>query len=58
MTLEERAKDERYGRPLTGEVGAVRGAVAAGVETVKKEGMLIHSIVIPYSHKDLASTLV
>jgi microcompartment protein CcmL/EutN len=43
---------------LTGEVGAVRAAIAAGVETVKKEGMLIHSIVIPYAHEDLAKTLV
>ena len=42
---------------LTGEVGAARAAIAAGVETMKKEGMLIHSIVIPHAHKDLAKTL-
>lgn len=42
---------------LVGEVGAVRAAIAAGVETIKKEGMLIHQVVIPYAHKSLAQTL-
>lgn len=42
---------------LTGEVGAVKSAVAAGVETIKKEGMLVSSIVIPYAHKFLLKVL-
>jgi microcompartment protein CcmL/EutN len=41
---------------LTGEVGAVRAAVAAGVATVKKE-MLIADIVIPFAHKGLLKQL-
>ena len=42
---------------LTGEVGAVRAAVAAGVATVKKEGMLVSHVVIPFAHKALVATL-
>jgi microcompartment protein CcmL/EutN len=42
---------------LTGEVGAVRAAVAAGVATVKKEGMLISEVVIPFAHKALLGSL-
>ncbi|MBI3012050.1 MAG: BMC domain-containing protein [Elusimicrobia bacterium] len=42
---------------FTGEVGAVRSAVNAGVETIKKEGMLIGSVVIPYAHKSLLKAL-
>ena len=42
---------------LTGEVGAVRSAVAAGVETIRKEGSLVGSVVIPYAHKSLLKTL-
>lgn len=41
---------------LTGDVGAVRAAVAAGVATVKKE-MLIADIVIPFAHKGLLKQL-
>ena len=36
---------------LAGEVGAVRTAVAAGVASIKKEGMLIAEVVIPYAHE-------
>lgn len=43
---------------LTGEVGAVRSAVAAGVATVKKDGMLISQVVIPYAHKALLKSLL
>ena len=43
---------------LTGEVGAVRAAISAGVDTIKKEGMLIAQIVIPYAHKDLLKSLI
>jgi microcompartment protein CcmL/EutN len=42
---------------LTGEVGAVRSAVAAGVATVKS-GLLIAEIVIPYAHEALRKSLV
>lgn len=42
---------------LTGEVGAVRTAVAAAVASVKKEGMLIADVVIPYAHPALVSRL-
>src|SRR5262249_12752665 len=42
---------------LTGEVGAVRAAVAAGVATVKKDGMLVAEVVIPFAHKALIQTL-
>jgi microcompartment protein CcmL/EutN len=42
---------------LTGEVGAVRAAVSAGVATVKKEGMLVAEVVIPFAHKALTPTL-
>ncbi len=42
---------------LTGEVDAVRSAVNAGVATIRKEGMLVSSIVIPYAHKSLLAVL-
>jgi microcompartment protein CcmL/EutN len=42
---------------LTGDVGAVRAAVAAGVATIKKEGMLVREVVIPYAHRDLLQAL-
>src|SRR5262245_57033774 len=35
---------------LTGEVGAVRAAVAAGVATIRKDGMLVAGAVIPFAH--------
>ena len=42
---------------LTGEVGAVRSAVAAGVESIKKESALVSWVVIPYAHKSLLKAL-
>jgi microcompartment protein CcmL/EutN len=42
---------------VTGEVGAVRTAVAAGVASIKKEGMLIAEVVIPYAHPALEKSL-
>ncbi len=42
---------------LTGEVGAVRAAVSAGVETIKKDGMLVSQVVIPYAHASLHKAL-
>ena len=42
---------------LTGEVGAVRTAVAAAVASIKKEGMLIADVVIPYAHPTVAKGL-
>jgi len=38
---------------LTGEVGAVESAVAAGVEVVSREGMLVNSVVIPSPRPEL-----
>lgn len=35
---------------LTGAVGDVRAAVAAGVATISKEGMLVADVVIPLAH--------
>src|SRR6185436_804198 len=42
---------------LTGDVGAVRAAVAAGVATIKKDGMLISQVVIPLVHPALVPGL-
>jgi len=42
---------------LTGDVGAVRAAVAAGVATIKKDGMLVAEVVIPRAHDDLLKAL-
>lgn len=42
---------------LTGDVGAVRAAMAAGVATIRKEGMLIAEVVIPYAHEALVKFL-
>jgi len=42
---------------LTGEVGAVRAAVAAAVATIKREGMLVAEVVIPFAHKALVKNL-
>ena len=42
---------------LTGEVGAVKTAVAAGVASIKKDGMLIGEVVIPYAHEALLKSL-
>src|SRR5262245_34693126 len=42
---------------LTGDVGAVRAAVAAGVATIKKEGMLVSEVVIPRAHEALVKSL-
>lgn len=42
---------------LTGDVGAVRAAVAAGVATIKKEGMLVAEVVIPRAHDALLKSL-
>ena len=42
---------------LTGEVGAVRTAVAAGVASIKKDGMLIGEVVIPFAHEALMKSL-
>jgi microcompartment protein CcmL/EutN len=43
---------------VTGEVGAVRAAVAAGVATIKKEGMLVSQVVIPQAHQVLARSFI
>ena len=59
VTLVE-ARNQPGGKGLvveTGEVGAVRSAVAAGVATIKN-GLLIAEVVIPYAHEDLRRALV
>jgi microcompartment protein CcmL/EutN len=38
---------------LTGEVGAVRAAVAAGEELVSRRGMLVNTVVIPSPREEL-----
>jgi microcompartment protein CcmL/EutN len=38
-------------------VGAVRSAVAAGVATIRKDGMLIAEVVIPFAHAGLKASL-
>jgi microcompartment protein CcmL/EutN len=43
---------------LTGEVGAVRSAMAAGLATIKKDGMLVSQVVITLAHKALLKSLV
>ncbi len=43
---------------LTGEVAAVREAVACGTHTPNAEGMLVSSVVIPNPHKDLLQSLL
>lgn len=42
---------------LTGDVGAVRAAVAAGVATIKKDGMLVSEVVIARAHDALVKSL-
>jgi microcompartment protein CcmL/EutN len=42
---------------LAGDVGAVRAAIAAGADTIRKEGMLIAQVVIPFAHRDLLKGL-
>lgn len=42
---------------LTGEVGAVRAAVAAGVASLRKDGMLVAEVVIPRAHDALLKSL-
>ena len=43
---------------LTGEVAAVREAVACGTNTPNAEGMLVSSVVIPSPHPELLESLL
>lgn len=43
---------------ITGDVGAVKSAVAAGIEEGKEHGLLFHYNVIPSPHKQLLEKLV
>ena len=43
---------------LTGDVGAVRAAVDAGVNRVKGEGLILSVAIIPAPHPDLVKTLL
>lgn len=42
---------------ITGDIGAVRSAVAAAVATVKS-GMLVAEVIIPYAHEELRKSLM
>lgn len=42
---------------MTGDVGAVRAALQAGVAAIRREGMLIADILIPYAHEELRKSL-
>jgi microcompartment protein CcmL/EutN len=42
---------------VTGDVGAVRAAVAAGVAVIKKPGMVVAEVVIPRAHDALLEAL-
>ena len=43
---------------LTGEVAAVREAVACGIHTPNAEGMAVSSVVIPNPHRELLESLL
>ena len=43
---------------FTGEVGAVRAAIEAGVNRVKDEGLVLSTAVLPAPHEDLIKTLL
>ncbi len=43
---------------FTGEVGAVRAAIAAGVNRVKDQGLVLSTALIPAPHKDLIKYLM
>ncbi len=43
---------------LTGDVGSVKAAVAAGQQTTMEKGMLVEAVVIPSPHKDLKATVL
>ena len=43
---------------MTGQLGAVEAAVAAGVATIRRDGMLIDALVIPASHPALRQSLL
>ena len=38
---------------LTGEIGAVESAIAAGTEVLSREGMLVNTVVIPSPRPEL-----
>lgn len=43
---------------FTGEVAAVRAAIAAGVNRVKEQGLVLSTALIPAPHKDLVKNLL
>ncbi|MFC1853712.1 BMC domain-containing protein [candidate division CSSED10-310 bacterium] len=43
---------------LTGDVGAVKEAVLAGVDSIHDKGVLVNQVVIPYPHENLAKNLI
>lgn len=43
---------------LTGDVGAIREAVQAGVDSIADRGLLVNQVVIPRPHKNLAKNIL
>lgn len=43
---------------LTGDVGSVKAAVAAGTATTMEKGMLVEAVVIPSPHKNLKASVL
>lgn len=43
---------------LTGIVGAVQSAVRAGIDLIRDEGLLVHSVVIPSPHESMSRVVI
>lgn len=43
---------------LTGIVGAVQSAIRAGIDLIKDEGLLVHSVVIPSPHEAMTRVVI
>ncbi len=43
---------------LTGVVGAVQAAVRAGIDLIRDEGLLVHSVVIPSPHEAMSRVVI
>ncbi|MEG0873771.1 MAG: BMC domain-containing protein [Clostridiales bacterium] len=43
---------------LTGDVGSVKTAIAAGADICSEKGMLVETVIIPSPHKDLKSSIL
>ncbi len=43
---------------LTGNVGAVESAIRAGIDLIKNEGLLVHSVIIPSPHEMMSRVVL